>query len=68
MKYFILIYLILSSNFLIAAEPQWLIGDSDNFYMHPVFSPDGSKIAFTSSNYNGIWIMESGWHKPSPVK
>ena len=45
-------------------ESQWLIGDGDNYYMHPVWSPDGSKIAFTGSNYNGIWVMESDGSNP----
>lgn len=45
-------------------EPKWLIGDSDNYYMHPVWSPNGSKIAFTGSNYKGLWVMDADGSNP----
>ena len=68
MKYLILILIIvLSSNFLSANEPQWLIGDSDNYYMHPVWSPNGSKIAFTESNYKGLWVMNPDGSNPVQI-
>jgi Tol biopolymer transport system component len=40
-------------------EAVKLIGGDGLFFMRPVFSPDGSQIAFTASNYQGIWIMNS---------
>lgn len=36
-----------------------LIGGDGLFFMRPIWSPDGSRIAFTTSNYQGIWIMNS---------
>ena len=36
-----------------------LIGGDGLHFMRPVFSPDGSLIAFTKANYQGIWIMNS---------
>lgn len=38
-------------------NPVKLIGGDGLYFMHPVFSPDGSKIAFTTSNYQGLWII-----------
>ena len=43
----------------ITGRPIKLIGGDGLFFMHPVFSPDGSKIAFTTSNYQGLWIMNA---------
>lgn len=36
-----------------------LIGGDGLFFMRPIWSPDGSQIAFTTSNYQGIWLMNS---------
>jgi len=33
-------------------------GSLDDIVMSPVYSPDGSKIAYTKSGYNGIWIYD----------
>jgi Tol biopolymer transport system component len=60
MRKFKIIFFVLSLFTVISAQektPQWLIGDVDNYYMHPVWSPDGSKIAFTESNYKGLWVI-----------
>lgn len=38
-------------------KPEMLIGNSDKAYLSPVWSPDGSMIAFTGVNYKGIWII-----------
>lgn len=35
-----------------------LVGSTDDPCMSPVFSPDGSMIAFTKLSYQGIWIYE----------
>ena len=68
MKYFHLIFLfILFGNVLMANEPIKLIGDSDNYYMHPVWSPDGSQIAFTESNYKGLWVMNAEGSDPKQI-
>jgi Tol biopolymer transport system component len=55
--FLLLLFLIVNTNFAQKNGSQWLIGDSENYYMHPVWAPDGSKIAFTESNYNGLWVM-----------
>ncbi len=39
------------------SQPEKLIGNTDKDFMAPVWSPDGSTIAFTSANYKGIWII-----------
>ena len=49
----------ISAQQAIAGRPIRLIGGDGLFFMHPVFSPDGSKIAFTTSNYQGLWIMNA---------
>ncbi|MDZ7264697.1 MAG: hypothetical protein ONB16_08945 [candidate division KSB1 bacterium] len=43
----------------ITGNPVKLIGGDGLYFMHPVFSPDGTKIAFTTSNYQGLWIMNA---------
>lgn len=40
----------------VAGTPQLLIEHSDMQYTNPVWSPDGTKIAFTSARYQGLWI------------
>ena len=53
-----------SSSFTIAGlkvkgTPIKLIGGDGAIYMRPLWSPDGSKIAFTTARYQGIWIMNA---------
>lgn len=36
-----------------------LVGGDGNFYMRPMWSPDGEKMAFTSTRYQGIWVMNA---------
>ncbi|MGN8224469.1 hypothetical protein [Gracilimonas sp. BCB1] len=40
-------------------EPQRLISVEGADYMNPVWSPDGTKIAFTSSRQQGLWIADA---------
>lgn len=57
---FIIIFALLTiSGFSQDNKLHWLIGDGDHYYMHPVWSPNGSKIAFTGSNYKGLWVMQA---------
>ncbi|MEQ8523184.1 hypothetical protein [Gracilimonas sp.] len=37
-------------------EPEVLISAESTDFMSPVWSPDGTKIAFTSSRQQGLWI------------
>lgn len=39
--------------------PAEFIAASDQPYMNAVWSPDGQSVAFTSHNYNGIWISDA---------
>lgn len=44
----------------ITLQPQLLIHSPETvFYLNPVWSPDGNKIAFTSDNYDGIWVADA---------
>lgn len=45
------------TNFRAIGQPEKLAGGDGNYFMQPVWSPDGSKIAFTESNYKGLWLM-----------
>jgi Tol biopolymer transport system component len=47
------------TNFRVIGEPLKLAGGDGNYYIQPLCSPDGSIIAFTESNYKGLWLMKS---------
>ncbi|MCR4440327.1 MAG: hypothetical protein QHJ34_13825 [bacterium] len=36
-----------------------LVGGDGNFFMNPVWSPDGQMIAFTGERYEGLWVMKA---------
>jgi Tol biopolymer transport system component len=40
-------------------QPEILIAADKENYSQPVWSPDGDKIAFTSDNYLGLWVVNS---------
>lgn len=42
----------------VIGKPVKLIGGDGEYFMQPRWSPDGSLIAFTESNYHGIWVMK----------
>lgn len=46
-----------SDGFKTVGEPIKLIGGDGIFFMQPTWSPNGSQIAFTQSNYQGLWVM-----------
>ncbi len=48
-----------SADLTVKVNARRLIGGDGLYFMLPVFSPDGSKIAFTTSNYQGLWIMNA---------
>ena len=49
--------LVANDGLKVISEPIILIGGDGNYFMHPLWSPDGSWIAFTGSNYQGLWVM-----------
>lgn len=46
-------------NFRAIGQPEKLAGGQGNYFMQPVWSPDGLKIAFTESNYKGLWLVNT---------
>jgi Tol biopolymer transport system component len=47
--------------------PEVLISNSDYFFMNPQFSPDGSKIAFTTQQYRGLWVADANGSQASQI-
>lgn len=45
------------AGFKVSGKPVKLIGGDGKHFMNPLWAPDGSLIAFTSSRYNGLWVM-----------
>jgi Tol biopolymer transport system component len=48
-----------SAGWKAAKKPVKLIGGDSKYFMHPRWSPDGAAIAFTESNYKGLWVMKA---------
>ncbi len=43
----------------VIGEPEILISSTGTNFMKPLWSPDGSSIAFTSTRHEGIWIADN---------
>jgi Tol biopolymer transport system component len=60
---FLSIFIIISNTanagLKVKGTPIKLIGGNGTIYMHPLWSPDGTKIAFTAARYQGIWVMNA---------
>ncbi len=48
-------------------SPQLLVDGESSFYMGPVWSPDGQRIAFTSAEYRGIWTVPADGGTPRQI-
>lgn len=46
-----------SDGLKVVSEPVKFVGGDGSYFMHPVWAPDGSRIAFTGSNYQGLWVI-----------
>ncbi len=56
-KQFLILSLFFSISVFAQSNYQLLInGTMEDAVLNPVFSPDGKNIAYTKSNYQGIWI------------
>lgn len=60
MRKLILIFILIlySFNYAQLSSEILINGSPDNPVMCPVFSPDGSKIAYTKAGYKGLWIFD----------
>ena len=57
----ITIFLFIFLTGLISAQSNFqllIYGSSENAVINPIYSPDGNKIAYTKSGYQGIWIYD----------
>ncbi|MBN2417314.1 PD40 domain-containing protein [bacterium] len=50
---------LLFAQFRMVGEPVIIFSSGNSDVMSPKWSPDGRYIAFTSRQYNGIWIVET---------
>ncbi|MBD3289020.1 hypothetical protein GF337_09470, partial [candidate division KSB1 bacterium] len=57
--FFLIIPVMLVADIHTVGSPYILVGNDGNHYMQPRWSPDGSKIAMTSANYRGLWIINT---------
>lgn len=64
---FLLLPVIAAGQPTTAGAPEVLISNSDYFFMNPQFSPDGSKIAFTSQQYSGLWVADANGSQASQI-
>ena len=51
----------------VSSAPVRIVGGDGGYYMRPVWSPDGSAFAFTSENYQGLWVMQLGRSLPEKI-
>jgi Tol biopolymer transport system component len=56
MKRLLILTLFLTTTILAQQAANKIAGGFGEVYMAPVYSPDGSMLAFSSANYKGIWI------------
>lgn len=51
--------LLAQSNFNTSGQPKKLAGGEGDYFIQPIMSPNGTKIAFTESNYKGLWVINN---------
>jgi len=57
--YLMLLTVQVQAGIKVSGEPVRLISAVESHFMNPVFSPDGTLLAFTTDNYAGLWIARS---------
>jgi len=58
---FVIIYCIpvfINASSYKVSKPKRIAGGDGMVFMRPLWSPDGSRIAFTEANYHGLWIIK----------
>ncbi|GAB6282231.1 MAG: hypothetical protein STSR0008_09750 [Ignavibacterium sp.] len=55
-KFFLLLFTFVFIQQISFGQQLLIQGEENNPFMAPVWSPDGTKLAFTQSGYTGIWI------------
>jgi len=44
-------------TFRVTGQPEKLTEGDENYFMHPVWSPDGTTIAVSGANFKGLWVI-----------
>ena len=43
----------------VTGSPIQIVGDEDEYFQRPRWSPEGTRVAFTGASYRGIWVADA---------